>query len=157
MDRDRFVNIYGGVYEQSPWVAEQAWDRESNAPRERLTALFKSCVSDATREQKLALIRAHPDLADRAAIVGGLTTESAEEQRSACLDQCTQAEFERFQLLNSRYKEKFGFPFVMAVRNYSRPQILAAFTKRLDNNLQCEFSIAEGEIHKIARMRLAAL
>ena len=89
MGREEFVNIYGGIYEQSPWVAEQAWDREGNPPSARLAALFESCVNDSTREQKLALIRAHPDLAGRGAIAGELTKESSEEQRSASLDQCT--------------------------------------------------------------------
>ena len=157
MGREEFVNIYGGIYEQSPWVAEQAWDREGNPPRARLAALFESCVNDSTREQKLALIRAHPDLAGRAAIAGELTKESSEEQRSASLDKCTAVEFECFQLLNSQYKQKFGFPFVMAVRNSSRREILAVFKRRLGNNPQSEFKLAIDEIHKIARMRLFSL
>ena len=108
-------------------------------------------------ERKLALIRAHPDLAGKAAISGQLTEESTSEQSSAGIDQCSPEEFERFQELNSQYKEKFGFPFVMAVRDSHRHEILAAFKSRLANDSQTEFETAIREIHKIASLRLQEL
>ena len=124
---------------------------------EVLAQLFAACVDDAPRDRRLALIRAHPDLAGRAAVAGELTEESSEEQSSAGIDQCTPAEFARFQDLNERYKQKFEFPFVMAVRNSNRQAILSAFEERLQNSEEAEFARAIAEIHKIARLRLEAM
>lgn len=156
-DRASFVDRYGGVYEKSPWVAEKAFDAGCDAAADDLAARFAACVDSASREQKLALIQAHPDLAGKAAIGGELTDESACEQKSARLDQCTPAQFRQFRSLNRRYREKFGFPFIMAVRDCSREEILAAFENRLGNDADSEFEKALGEIHKIAAMRLEAL
>jgi OHCU decarboxylase len=156
-DRDEFVGRYGGIYEHSPWVAEEAFEDAEGMSVEQLADLFCACVNNATRERKLAMIRAHPDLAGRAAVAGHLTAESTEEQKSAGIDQCTSAEFDRFQILNRQYKEKFGFPFVMAVRNSDRHEILAAFEARIDHDPETEFDTAIGEIHKIARMRLESM
>jgi OHCU decarboxylase len=130
--------------------------------QETLTAgdiarVMADCVDNASAERQLELIRAHPDLAGKAQVAGDLTAESTTEQSSAGLDQCTPDEYEQFQTLNSRYKEKFGFPFVMAVRNSSRRQILDAFEGRLQNEYDDEFEAALIEIHKIARLRLEAM
>lgn len=155
---DEFVQRYGGVYEHSAWVAEQVFDSVVDADdTDALAAVFAACVDDATDEQKLALIRAHPDLAGKAAVSGQLTEESSEEQASAGIDQCSADEFAEFQLLNTRYKEKFAFPFVMAVRDSNRQQILAGFAERLNNDANTEFARAISEIHKIARLRLQAM
>jgi OHCU decarboxylase len=105
----------------------------------------------------LALIRAHPDLAGKAQVAGDLTVDSETEQTSAGLDRCTPDEVENFQTLNGQYKEKFGFPFVMAIRDSNRHEILAAFKSRLGNELQTEFETAISEIHKIAALRLQEL
>jgi OHCU decarboxylase len=156
-DRAGFLRRYGGIYENSPWVAEAAFDRLSERANNNLAELFAACVDAGSYEQKLALIRAHPDLAGKAAIAGNLTAESTDEQRSAGIDQCTAAEFGRFQALNRKYKDKFGFPFVMAVRNSNRHEILAAFEARIDNDVDTEFEMALAEIHKIAGLRMAAL
>ena len=115
------------------------------------------CVDNADTEQQLELIRAHPDLAGKAQIAGELTEDSTEEQASAGLDQCSKVEYERFQALNDAYKEKFGFPFVMAVRRSNRAEILEAFSARLKNDYDAEFETALAEIHKIARLRLDAM
>ena len=115
------------------------------------------CVDNASRERQLTLIRAHPDLAGKAQIAGELTAESTSEQASAGLGQCTREEYERFQTLNERYRRKFGFPFVMAVRDSSRGEILAAFERRLENGYETEFESALVEIHEIARLRLQAM
>jgi len=157
MRRDDFVSRFGGIYENSSWVAETAYADAHGLTTAELADLFAACVERAPRERKLALIRAHPDLAGKAAVAGALSEESTEEQRSARLDQCTVAEFERFQLLNRRYRDRFGFPFVMAVRGRNRAEILAAFEARLGNDVDTEFRRALDEIHKIARMRLEAL
>lgn len=158
VDKDGFVQRYGGIYEHSAWVAERAWDRlcEPEAT-DTLAHALAQAVDDADDAEKLALIRAHPDLAGRAAVQGDLTAESTGEQASAGIDKCTPEEFARFQDLNERYRQKFGFPFVMAVRDSHRHAILAAFDERLQNDIDTEFARAIKEIHKIARLRLAAL
>lgn len=153
-----FVDRYGGIYEHSPWVAERV---EAQLGTELSTAqlakLMADCVDNASKAMRLELIQAHPDLAGRAQVAGELTAESTEEQSSAGLDQCSADEYERFQRLNDDYKKKFGFPFVMAVRNSNRQEILAAFAERLDNDYNTEFETAIEQIHLIAEMRLLAM
>jgi len=156
--REEFVDRYGGIYEHSPWVAEESHELAAKLEGlDELAAIFASCVDQADNEQKLALIRAHPDLAGKAAVSGDLTDESSAEQASAGIDQCSQEEYEQFHDLNRKYKDKFGFPFVMAVRDSNRYEILASFETRLKNDSQTEFDTAIKEIHKIARLRLQEL
>lgn len=158
MTRDEFVHRYGGVYEHSPWVAEKSYKRATRCTETaELAQIFAECVDVAPRAQKLELIRAHPDLAGKAAIAGELTNDSTAEQSSAGIDQCTPQEYAKFQEMNERYKARFSFPFVMAVRNSDRQQILAAFDARLNNDAAVEFDLAIAEIHKIARLRLEAM
>ena len=153
-----FVERYGAIYEHSPWVAEQAWreDLDERSPSE-LAGELAEVVDAASEAQRLLLIRAHPDLADRAGVAEPLTASSQAEQASAGIDQCNALEFAQFQDLNHRYKKKFGFPFIMAVRGSNRHEILAAFAERIHNTPQQEFAKAMTEIHKIARLRLAAM
>jgi len=158
VDQHDFIARYAGIYEHSPWVAERVASIAAEpVDTERLAVLMADCVDNAATDKQIALIRAHPDLAGKAQVAGELTAESTEEQASAGLDQCTKVEYERFQALNDAYKEKFGFPFVMAVRDSSREEILAAFSARLQNDFELEFETALTEIHKIAHMRLSAL
>jgi OHCU decarboxylase len=152
---DEFVNRYGGIYEHSSWVAEESFVAAASVEDfHELAAIFANCVDRADHKRKLALIRAHPDLAGKAAMSGELTEESSAEQASAGIDQCTIEEYEQFQQLNGQYKDKFCFPFVLAVLASSRLEILAAFASRLKYDKQTEFETAINEIHKIARMRL---
>ena len=156
--REEFVSLYGGIYEHSAWVAEAAWEGSGHpVDTASLSAKLARFVDEAPHDVKLALIRAHPDLAGKAAIAGELTDESTDEQAAAGIAQCTPEEFEQFQALNAAYKRKFGFPFVMAVRNSNRHDILEAFTTRLENDNETEFATAISEIHKIARLRLEAM
>jgi OHCU decarboxylase len=158
MRAEEFVSRYGGIYEHSAWVAEETFSDDLDpTDAESLAVLFAECVDNASRDRRLALIRAHPDLAGRAAMAGELTNESTDEQSSAGIDQCTPDEFARFQEMNDRYKRKFAFPFVMAVRNSNRLEILSAFEVRLQNSPEEEFETAIAEIHKIARLRLEAM
>jgi len=159
MSSDDFVDRYGAVYEHSPWVAEKVKPllADAVADAERLASLMADCVDNASVDTQLELIRAHPDLAGKAQIAGELTADSTEEQSRAGLDQCSSDEFDKFQSLNTAYKEKFGFPFIMAVRASSRSQILKAFSNRLENDYNTEFETALQEMHKIARMRLIAM
>lgn len=158
MSETDFVRRYGGIYENSPWVADLAAPHVGDsAGTVRIARVMADCVDNASHDRQLELIRTHPDLAGRAAVAGELTAESTEEQSSAGLDQCTPEQFERFTELNEQYKVKFGFPFVMAVRGSSRDEILAAFERRLAHDYDEEFETALEEIHRIARLRLEAL
>lgn len=153
-----FVARFGAIYEHSPWVAEEAAEVVAGCRDvERIAEVLADCVDNASRERQLGLIRAHPDLAGKAQIAGELTADSTTEQARAGLDQCSADEYARFQSLNRAYHDRFGFPFVMAVRDSSREEILAAFERRLNNAADVEFETALAEIHKIARLRLAAL
>ena len=152
-----FVGVVGGAYEKTPWVAEKA---HAAGPYESLAALaagMKSLVNASGTEEQLALLRAHPDLAGKAAIAGELTAESTEEQARAGLGSLTPEEMARFQELNSAYKEKFGFPFILAVRNASKAVILGAFERRIHNTYSGELAECLTQVHKIAWMRLREL
>lgn len=158
MDTHDFISLYGCIYEHSPWVAERVSTEAAGIiAADEIAELMAECVDNASPERQLALIRAHPDLAGKAQVAGDLTAASTAEQASAGLDQCSKVEYERFQALNAAYKEKFGFPFVMAVRGSSRDEILEVFSARLRNDYDLEFETALTEIHKIARLRLEAL
>ena len=158
MSHEEFVSRYGGIYEHSPWVAAEAADDAAACDSyERIATIMADCVDNASAERQLALIRAHPDLAGKAQVAGELTADSSAEQSRAGLDQCSTEEYEQFQSLNDKYHEKFGFPFVMAVRDSTRAEILAAFELRLGNDVNTEFETALAEIHKIARLRLRAM
>ena len=148
MTRDQFIARYGGVYEHSPWVAEACWP-----PPADLAATMRAVVDAAPRERKLALIRAHPELASRTR----MAEASVREQSGAGLDQCTPEEFEAFQRLNAAYNARFGFPFIFAVKGATRAEILAAFEARLKNDPETEFQTAIAQIHRIAGFRLADL
>ena len=154
MDCAGFVSAVGGVYEKSPWVAERAF---KSAPFDSLTALtaaMKTAVDTAAEAEQLALLRAHPDLAGKAALAGDLTAESTEEQAKAGLGSLTAEELARFQTLNSAYRAKFDFPFILAVRNASKGLILNAFEPRISNTRGLELAAAIAQVHKIAWMRL---
>ena len=160
MSRCAFVECFGGIYEHSAWVAEALFEAGLKRDHDDLDGLanaMASIVDAAGREQQWALIRAHPDLAGRAAIAGELTQSSTDEQSRAGLDQCSESEFERFQQMNAAYKARFDMPFIKAVRHSNRHEILQAFEARLQNSQEEEFATAMKEIHQIARWRLEAM
>ena len=154
-----FVARFGAVYEHSAWVAEAVYARHGGDTGNmvELATAMAEVVEEAGHEAQLALIRAHPDLAGRAAVGGGLTADSKAEQASAGLDQCTPAEYGRLRALNSAYRARFGFPFILAVRGRTRAEIIAAFEERLGNDAETEFRTALDQIHIIARLRLRAI
>jgi 2-oxo-4-hydroxy-4-carboxy-5-ureidoimidazoline decarboxylase len=154
---DHVERALGGVFEHSPWIAARAAEARPFASLEALHAAMIAVVRRASREEQLALLRAHPDLAGRAARAGALTNASATEQSSAGLDRLDDEEYERFGRLNSAYREKFGFPFIIAVRRHDKTQILAAFETRLGNPPAQEVETALAEVFEIARLRLAGL
>jgi len=158
LDRAGFLARYGGVYEHSPWIAAAVWDAgEAGDEAEALANVMAARVEAADEASKLALLRAHPDLAGRLAVRGELTAESTSEQAGAGLDRCSPGEFAEFQRLNAAYTARFGFPFILAVKGFDRAGILAAFRRRVENARAAEFREALDQVHRIARLRLLAL
>ena len=160
MDRDAFVKRFEGVFEHSPWIPGQAWDRGLGPDAdtaEGVHARMCAVLGDAGEERQLELIRAHPDLAGKLAQAKGLTEESTREQASARLDQLTAGELARFTELNDAYRARFGFPFVIAARGLTKDDILAAFERRLGNDLDAERRTALEQIERIALLRLKEL
>jgi OHCU decarboxylase len=157
LTRTLFIERFGGVYEHSRWVAEAAFDLglgpEADSA-EGLSKIMAAVAGAGTAEQKRALIAAHPDLAGRLARAKRLTADSTKEQASAGLDQLSAEELDRFTSLNDAYRAKFGFPFIMAVKGRSKNEIVAAFERRLDNDLSAETMTALTEIDRIAALRL---
>jgi 2-oxo-4-hydroxy-4-carboxy-5-ureidoimidazoline decarboxylase len=154
-DPAAFVRALGEIYEDSPWVAERAAGDRPFATVAALTDAMARAVAAATKEEKVALVRAHPDLAGKAARAGKLTHASTAEQGELGLDRLSDQEYDRFEQLNGSYKSRFGFPFVICVRRQTRDAILAAFERRLRNDADAELKTALAEIDLIARLRLA--
>lgn len=154
MPADAFVTVLAGVFEHSPWVAEIAAQQRPFASIDALHAAMSQAVERAGGEKQLALINAHPELAGKAAVRGELTAESTREQSGAGLDLCTQEEFDKLQSLNAAYREKFGFPFILAVRGYDRHGIIANFEKRVNHDRAEELRTSLDQIYRIARFRL---
>jgi 2-oxo-4-hydroxy-4-carboxy-5-ureidoimidazoline decarboxylase len=154
LDQVSFVSLLGGIYEHSPWMAERTWQKRPFADREAVLQAFRATLASASEAEQLALIRAHPDLAGKAALRGELTVASSKEQASAGLDQCSAKELARFTELNAAYKQKFAFPFIMAVKHATRAQILQGFETRIKHDLAQEFAMALEQINRIAAFRV---
>jgi OHCU decarboxylase len=152
-----FVATLGGIFEKSPWVAERAVPMRPFASGVKLHEAMCALVQHASREEQLALIRAHPELAGRAAIRGELTPESTREQQGAGLSACSPEEFERLHALNKAYSARFDFPFILAVKGHTRESVIEAMERRLSHGIQEERAAALQEIYRIARFRLADL
>jgi 2-oxo-4-hydroxy-4-carboxy-5-ureidoimidazoline decarboxylase len=154
VSKDAFVATLSGIFEHSPWVAEAAAELRPFKSIDELHGKMSLIVDTAGDTRQLALINAHPELAGKAAVHGELTAESTREQSGAGLDQCTQEEFDNLLRLNSAYREKFGFPFILAVRGYDRHGIIANFEARVNNSRADELRTSLEQIYRIARFRL---
>lgn len=152
-----FVAALGGMFEHSPWVAERVAAQRPFASVEALHAAMCAAVAAAGEPLQMALIRAHPQLAGKAAIRGELTAASTNEQRGAGLDQCSPEEFAEITRLNSDYEAHFGFPFILAVKGHTRASIIANMRTRLGHAREAEIAEALKQIERIARFRLDAL
>jgi N-carbamoyl-L-amino-acid hydrolase len=154
-----FAALLEGTYEHSPWIAEAAWAARPFATLAALKHALARVVREAPPEAQLALIRAHPELAGKAMVARTLTAESSNEQGTAGLTRCSPEEFETLQRLNAAYNEKFGFPFILAVRGprstgLTRREIIETFTRRLENTAAFERAECLRQIHRIAEIRL---
>jgi OHCU decarboxylase len=157
MGRERFMSLFGGVWEHSPWIAEAVAEDGLTRAHDAVNGLHAAMcavVRAGSVQNLLKLIRAHPDLAGRLAIAGELTAESTSEQASAGLDRLSPDEHLRFTQLNDAYKAKFGFPFIIAVRGLTKADIFAAFQRRIANEHDAEMAEAHRQIEKIALLRL---
>ncbi|WP_208975944.1 2-oxo-4-hydroxy-4-carboxy-5-ureidoimidazoline decarboxylase [Pseudovibrio exalbescens] len=157
MDAETFGRVFADVAEHSPWVAAAACSKRPFANREELVDAFVQAMHAATPSRQRALIKAHPDLAGKAARAGEVAAASREEQAGAGLDSLTDAEYEEFTRLNTLYRKRFGFPFIFAVKGATKQQILAGFEPRLHNDAPTEFQEALRQIERILRFRLEAL
>ncbi len=160
LDRQAFIARFGGVFEHSPWIAEAAFDAGVTADHDTAEGLHAAMVTvmrAADDAAKLALIRAHPDLAGRLAAAGRLTAESTGEQASAGLDRLTDDERADFMRLNATYQARFGFPFILAVKGRSKDDIREAFLARIGNDEAAEFAEALRQVERIALLRLKDL
>ena len=156
MDKAVFLAKFGGVFEHSPWVAEAVCDSHDELLNdlEVLAAQFESVFLASDPSRQLATLRAHPQLVCALAAPDELTFDSINEQSDAGLDRCSAAELTEFSDLNTNYNDKFGFPFIIAVKGRTRQEILRVFHERLNNELQLEFQTALRQTCQIARFRI---
>jgi 2-oxo-4-hydroxy-4-carboxy-5-ureidoimidazoline decarboxylase len=153
VDRETFTRTLNGIFEHSPWIAERTEAKRPFADRSELFAALRDTVMKSGDDEKLALIRAHPDLVGNAV----LTAESKAEQAAAGLGDLSADEVAQFRLFNAAYRERFDFPFVICARENKKEAILSAYPQRLNNSREAEIETALLEIFKIAELRLKAL
>jgi 2-oxo-4-hydroxy-4-carboxy-5-ureidoimidazoline decarboxylase len=157
MAKADFVAVLANIFEHSPWIAEHVADQRSFAGINQLFAAMKAAVESAAPELRLALIKAHPDLADKTQRAAGLTAESNAEQNSVGLDRLSDAEYTAFERVNNAYRAKFGIPYIVCVRRHTKDSILRDFEQRLPNDAETETRRSIEEICRIAALRLDQL
>ena len=156
ISKTKIIELLKSIYEHSPWVPERLFSNEvnKNLNKEYLQQKMKSVVDNASKQEKLDLIRSHPELGNKLKKIDELTEFSKEEQKSAGLDQCNEEEFEVLTQLNEQYRNQFQFPFIIAVKGLSKNDIINEMKKRVFNSKEDEFQTAIKEIHKIASLRI---
>jgi 2-oxo-4-hydroxy-4-carboxy-5-ureidoimidazoline decarboxylase len=157
MDRAAFVQRFGGIFENSPWVAEKAFEKRPFASLDDMHAAMVAVAKYAPAAMQLALLQSHPDLAGKEAEAGTMTASSVAEQASAGLNALSHAEMVQMSELNAAYRKKFGFPFIIAVRMHTKEGILFEFNRRLQNDTQTEFANDLQNVYIITRLRLNKL
>ena len=157
MDQATFVAKFGGIFEKSPWVAENAWSSKPFGSVDDMHAKMVAVAKFAPLPKQLALLQAHPDLAGKEAQAGAMTASSVAEQASAGLNALSKAEMTQISDYNAAYKEKFGFPFIIAVRMHSKEGIFFDFVQRLKNDTQTEYANDLQNVYAITRLRLAKM
>ena len=153
LSRSEFVEIFADIFEKTKWIAEKLYNQKPFDDFKDLCSKMLGIFETAGKETQLKILRAHPDLADKVT-VNLLTSNSRSEQSNAGLDQCSEEEFNEFKNLNKSYRQKYGFPFVIAVKGKNKIDILSEFRKRILNSVDEEFNEAIIQIGKIANLRL---
>ena len=156
LSQSEFIKVFANIFENSIWIAEELYKQKPFVSFKELSLKMLDIFENANKKKQLITINAHPDLADKTKI-GSLTAESNKEQAGVGLDQCTEEEFEEFKKLNETYKKKFGFPFIYAVKNKSKKEILSNFRQRASYDISVEFNEAKKQVKKIASLRLNEL
>jgi len=153
LSQSEFIKVFANIFENASWIAEDVYSKKPFIDFADLSRKMINIFSNTTKENQLKILRNHPDLADKTKI-GSLTVDSKKEQSNAGLDQCTEKEFNEFKNLNDKYKKKFGFPFIYAVKGKEKKEILSNFRQRSLNNIDVEFIEAKKQVKKIASLRL---
>ena len=157
MNENQFIKKFSEIYENSQWIVEAVWNHglePSHNNIQNLHSAMVTVVESAGLKAQRTLLNQHPDLAGKLAAANKLTSASESEQNSAGLNNCTTAELRKIQHLNLRYKKKFGFPFILAVRGRNVPEVISIFENRIKNNYDQEFRESLNQVHKIALLRL---
>ena len=152
LSRSEFVKVFANIFEKTEWIAEELYNQVPFNNFEELSLKMLNIFDTASKEKKLKILNAHPDLANKTKI-GLLTSDSLKEQTSAGLDKCTKEEFDEFKKLNDSYK-KFGFPFILAIKGKTKIEILNNFKKRIFSDSEMEFNEAVKQVKQIASFRL---
>ena len=153
LSQSEFIKVFANIFENSSWIAVELYGQKPFNNFEDLSSKILGIFENITKEKQLKILNAHPNLADKTKI-GSLTLNSKKEQSNAGLDQCSEKEFNEFKNLNNKYKKKFGFPFIYAVKDKSKIEILSNFRQRLSYNINVEFIEAKKQVKKIASLRL---
>ncbi len=153
LNRDKFVSLFGVIFEKTQWIAEKLFDQKPFKNKEDLINKMFQIYESTQKNEVLVILKSHPKLA----VEKNLTKHSSEEQSNANLKNCTDEEYNEFKRLNNEYEEKFGFPFIIAVKGKNKIEILNNFRQRINNDIELEFSEAKSQVRKIAQFRLDEL
>ncbi len=153
LSKPDFISIFGNIFEKTEWIAQKSYDLKPYKNYEELFLKMIEIFENTNKENHLKILNAHPDLA----VEKKLTKDSKKEQKNASLNQCTNEEFIEFKKLNEKYKVKFGFPFIIAVKGKNKEEILNSFRQRITNNINLEFEEAKRQVKKIASFRLSEI
>ena len=153
LSQSEFIKVFANIFENSIWIAEELYTQKPFNDFEELSSKMLDIFENTSKKKQLIILNAHPDLADKTKIIS-LTPNSKKEQTNVGLDQCTEEDFREFKNLNDKYKKKFGFPFIYAVKNKSKKEILSNFRQRVSYDISVEFIEAKKQVKKIASLRL---
>ncbi len=153
LGKTEFISTFGNIFEKTEWIAEKCYESKPYNNLDELVLKMMEIFENTEKDKHLEILNAHPDLA----IEKKLTDDSKNEQKNASLNQCTNEEFLEFKNLNEKYKEKFGFPFIIAVKGKNKEEILNSFRQRITNNINLEFEEAKKQVKKIASFRLSEI
>ena len=156
LSKSEFTEVFGNIFENAAWIAEKLYEQKPFKNFQELSEKIMSIFENCDQQNKFKILNSHPDLADKTKI-SSLTPDSNKEQVNAKLDQCTKDEYNEFKNLNLKYKNKFGFPFIIAVKEKNKLEILESFKKRIILSKETEFNEAIKQVKKIASFRLDEL